>query len=117
MTSFQSYKDNPGKTKVYPIIQSDSDKRYETIANYSRAVVSDIRQNFDGLLDNIATSITALLDSFILKNNRYILSNTVEVYVNDVETTGFTYSNNTIKLNSAPPQNATIKVTYKYYGP
>jgi hypothetical protein len=111
------YKDNPGKTKIYPIIGDDSDKRYETMAQYSGAVVSDINQSFDSLLDNIATSITSLLDSFILKGNRYILIPSIEVFVNDVKTTAFTYSNNAVKLNTPPPENAIIKITYKYYGP
>lgn len=115
--TLHGYKNNPGKTKIYPIVGDDRDKRYETIAQYSGAVVSDINQSFDSLLDNIATSITSLLDSFILKGNRYIIQSSIKVFVNDVETGAFTYNNNAVKLSTPPPENATIKITYKYYGP
>jgi hypothetical protein len=119
---FQRLKDNPSKTRIFPIVRlnTDTDDRFKRIAELTGGTLSNIDAPFDGVLDSISAAIVNLLGSYLLDGNRDILANTIKVSIKlpntteYIETTEFTIESGSVKLNTAAPQFSSIKVNYKY---
>jgi hypothetical protein len=119
-----SFKSSAGLAKVYTIVDktlsnsgsgiSTGYQRYASVANASAGIVSDIREDFAGVLGDMGTAIINLLDSFALAATP--VDGSLKVFVNDVETTQYSYdaASRSIKFDQGqiPPVNATIRVTY-----
>ncbi|MBD65918.1 MAG: hypothetical protein CME62_11970 [Halobacteriovoraceae bacterium] len=121
---YQQTKDNPSKVRIFPIIMKSSDHgmvkgdmggHYRKVAELSGGKVYDLVESFDEVLDGMAQSITYLFGSYLLKGDRVIDANTIQVKINNQVVTNWTYENYALKFNSSPPAGSTIKVSYKYY--
>ncbi len=122
---FKALKSSAGLVKVYSIVDktlsnnagnvSTGFQRYADVSNLTAGTVADITQNFSTVLSEMGDEIINLLDSFALANTP--ISGTLRVYVNNVETTSYSYdaSSRSIKFASGnlPPVGATVKVTYQ----
>jgi hypothetical protein len=121
----KSFKSSNGLVKVYSVVDVNNtnccsqgiatgSERYKAASNNTAGMIADIRENFHGVLSDMGESIINLLDSFALSNEP--LSGTLKVYVNDVETSNYTYdtASRSIKFNqnALPPVGAEIKVYY-----
>lgn len=89
--------------------------RYQDVSRLSGGVSADIHTNFASTLSDMGSAIINLLDSFALAGTPASASS-IKVFVNDVETTNFSYdsASRSIKFDQGhiPAVNATIKVTY-----
>lgn len=121
----KSFKNTSGLVKVYSVVDVNNtnccqngittgSERYKTASNNTSGTIANIRDDFYNVLSDMGESIINLLDSFALANEP--LTGTLKVFVNNVETTSYTYeaSTHSIKFNagSLPPVGAEIKVTY-----
>mgnify|MGYP006193823755 CR=1 FL=1 len=120
----KTFKNEAGLVKVYTIadinktnsgygIATGAD-RYIEASNQTAGVVSNIRDDFYMSLAAMGDSIINLLDSFALAHTP--VAGSLKVYVNGVETTGYTFDSNSRSIkfntNNLPPVGAEIKVTY-----
>lgn len=117
---YQGLKDDPSKTRFYPIINpsKDAGNRYAELAQLTGGTVYSINNPFDQILNDISLEVTNLIDRFSLKQDREIIEDSVMVYINDVpQLTGWKLNNHVIVFDTEPPADAVIKVTYNYYNP
>lgn len=122
----KSFKSEAGLVKVYSIVDvglsnanggsgiSAGYKRYKEASDNTAGTVADIRDDFYRTLEDMGETIINLLDSFALANAADPAS--IHVYVNGVETTGFTYdaTSHSIKFNqnNIPAVGSSIEVRY-----
>lgn len=120
----KSFKNEPGLVKIYTIadinktnsgygITTGAD-RYIKASQETAGVVANIRDDFYHSLSAMGDSIINLLDSFALAHTP--VPGTLKVYINNVETTDYTYdaASRSIKFdpNRLPPVGAEISVFY-----
>lgn len=90
-------------------------ERYAYQANQTAGTVTDIKDNFAAVLQDMGQSIINLLDTFPLAHDPILAS--VEVRVNGViQANGWTIENRQLKFNagSVPAVGATVQVRYQY---
>lgn len=121
----KSFKSSDGLVKIYSIVDvsmsnvggqgvSTGYMRYNMASTNTAGTTLDIRDNFAASLASMGDSIINLLDSFALAND--IVSGSIKVYVNGVESTDYTYdsASRSIKFDNAhiPAVGSEIKVYY-----
>jgi hypothetical protein len=121
----KTFKASAGLVKVYSVVDVNNtnvgsggittgSERYKEASNRTAGLIADIRDDFYNVLTEMGESIINLLDSFALANEP--VDGSLRVFVNNVETTNYTYETSTlsIKFNpgSIPPVGAEILVTY-----
>lgn len=121
----KTFKTSAGLVKVYSVVDVNNtnvgvggittgSERYKEASIRTAGLIANIRDDFYNVLTKMGESIINLLDSFALGNEP--VDGTLRVYVDNVETTSFTYDAATfsIKFNqgSLPPVGSEIKVTY-----
>lgn len=120
---FKSYKDHPEKVKFYPIINYGANRvRFDELAGQMNSKVYDIYSPFNEVLNNLGTTIANQLKSFMLKSERVIIAESVEVYVNGVKVDAkdangnviWKFENNGIFFTESPTEGALINVNYAY---
>jgi hypothetical protein len=88
--------------------------RYKAAAVNTRGAVMDVYGNFSSNLSDISLDMNQLLNSHVL--SKAPVSGSIKVYVNNVQTTQFTFNqvSRSISFNAGftPPVGATIKITY-----
>jgi hypothetical protein len=90
-------------------------ERYAYQSNQTAGSVTDIKDNFAAVLQDMGQSIINLLDTFPLAHDPIMAS--VEVRVNGVlQADGWTIENRQLKFNagSVPAVGATVQVRYQY---
>jgi hypothetical protein len=121
----KSFKSQAGLVKFYTIADinktnsgygiSTGADRYTKASSETGGVIADIRNDFYHNLSDMGDSIINLLDSFALANSP--VTGSMIVYVNNVETTDYTYDAETrsirFDVNKLPPVGAEIKVLYR----
>jgi hypothetical protein len=113
---FQATKDNAAKVRFYNIVESDSGNRYKNMAAYTGGTNYSIRNNFDGILSSISSTITTLLDSYLLTGGRTVDAGSIVVKVDGVQIpdTDWVYGLNSIKFLKVPVPGAKIEINYNY---
>jgi hypothetical protein len=116
---FSSWKQASNRIKIYPIINTNQNRyeRFSEIARLSGTNVYNINEPFNNILSDISTEVSNLVYSFTLVDNRTITESTIKIFVNnsEIDSSLWTYFNNSIRFMTAPEAGSSIKVTYDYY--
>jgi hypothetical protein len=115
----KTFKESAGLVKIYSIIDVDNLKagheRYKDASSSTSGSVASIKGDFYKTLNEIAVSISSLLDSFALAHDA--VADTIEVTVDGVMVTSFTYdaATRSIKFDvgSIPPKGSKIVIAYQ----
>lgn len=115
-TKISSVKDVPGKIQYYPIVnlEKDDGNRYRDLAAISRTSVYDINSSFQAILDDISLSVIGSVKSFSLNPSVNIISDSINVKVNGIETSNFIFEQNKISVKDLPVGDNVIVVSYEY---
>lgn len=119
-----SSKSNDGLYKAYSIVDINTTQtssygmligheRYEDMTEYSNGKLSDLRSNFHTTLAQMGDEISDLASQFPLSKKPYD-ENKIQVYVNQVLVSNWSYnsSTNSIEFAQSPTTNAHIEINY-----
>lgn len=116
---FKARKSNSSKIKFFPIVAlgNDTQNHYQELARETKGKVFEITQSFDNILDEIGFKIDEIVNSFLLKGNREILANTIEVKVNNkiLLPQNWNYKNGALKVLTPLKEGDNVSVSYSYH--